>query len=436
MTRLTISAILALAQILTAQSNLQPDTQAGDFLFKMPAGWRQVQNGNATTLVGPATRPGTQTSIMLMTAGLDTNLRTSFDKAWQVLVRPYQIQQAGQLVSQRLPGGNEAMARSATATDQTGKQWAAMFVVAANGNRSELMLFVTDDLDPQAYTASRNALTAFLAGVRFTGAEPGPGLTSAPLPNNSAPVGMAAAPGRIAGLYRAMARNGVDTAAGLDIFDPAKNTPDYTFLTFFPDGRVKKGLIQMGFDNYVVDSYFRHDVANGGAIAAKWGQYQIAGGQGRIVFANGALAGQQLISGLRGEMWGFVQVSGGLQVQGDTYYLLDSGNGLRLEGIYKPSGDTTQPGIKFTRDGQFIDEGILDSKTSTAVGLVGGGVGIAYGFDSPRAGRGSYRINNYGLQLNYTNGKAPSSLFFLEPGSSRDNVQVLYINNFRYQRVQ
>jgi len=252
MNRFSISLILGLTHLVMAQPNLQPDTQAGDFLFRMPPGWRQSQGGNMTVLLGPSTLPGSQT-IMLMTAGIDTNLRTSFDKAWQILVKPYQIQQAGQLVSQRLPGGNEALARSATATDQAGKQWAAMFVMAANGNRSELVLFITDDLQPQAYRAAQTILTGFLGSLRFAGMEAFPdgiagnpagavNLYPAQASGQSPSVGIATPPGRIAGLFRALAHSGVNPAAGLDIFDPAKNTLDYVFLTFFPDGHVKKGL--------------------------------------------------------------------------------------------------------------------------------------------------------------------------------------------------
>jgi hypothetical protein len=434
----SVLAILGFTLILTAQNN-QPDIQSGDFMFRMPPGWKGTQNGNLTVLSAPMVTPGTTTSMMLATYGMVQDLRTSFGKVWEVLLKSYRIEEAGQVIAQRLPCGNDAVAISAVASDNTGKRWAASLVMAQSGNRSEVILFTSDDLQPQALAASKTALSAFLANLHFRSGEPGPDMAMgnpAANPMASAPVPMAGAQGRIAGIYRAATRPGVDPVASLDIFDSAKKTPDYTFLTFFPDGHVKKGLIPSGFDGYFVDSFFRHDVANGGAIAAKWGQYQIGGGQGRIIFANGALAGQQLISGLRGEVWSFTQLPDRLQVQGETYYLLDSGNGLRLEGVYKPSGDTTQPGIKFTGDGRFIDEGILDSKTATAIGLIGGGVGICYGFDSPRAGRGSYRISNYGLQLNYTNGKAPSSLFFIEPGSSRDKVQVLYINNVRYQRVQ
>lgn len=59
-----------------------------------------------------------------------------------------------------------------------------------------------------------------------------------------------------------------------------------------------------------------------------------------------------------------------------------------------------------------------------------------YGLSSPHAGRGTYRISDYGLQLNYANGQAPNSLFFIESGQSRDNPNVLYVNNVKYQRVR
>ena len=449
-----IITMLVLAPALTAQINQQPDTQTGDFIYKMPDGWKQVPNGALVTLVAPSAAPGTATTIVLGTYGMVTDLQTSFTRAWDVVQKQYHAQQVGNVVSQRLPGGNDAMAVSATTTDGSGRQWAALFLLVGNGNRSEMVLFVTDDLQQQSYATSMNALAAFLASLRFTPAGLGPGgvpgyanllgnAGGALSPSGSVaqsvasyPVPMAVGPGRLAGIYRATAWDGGASADALDIFDSAKKTPDYAFLTFFPDGRVKKGLIGGGFDGYQDESTFRHDVANGGNIAAKWGIYQIYGGGGRIVFADARLAGQQLIYGLRGETWNFIRGPASLQIQGVTYSLLDSGNGMKLEGIYKPSGDAAQPGIQFTRDGQFVDEGILDSHTGMAIGMVGGGVGIGYGFSSPHAGHGTYRISDYGLQLHYANGQAPNALLFIEPGSSRDNPDVLYINNVKYQRVR
>jgi hypothetical protein len=441
-----ILAMLVYAPAMSAQSNLQPDTHVGDFSFRMPEGWEQTpaQNAGVVTLSRTHTAPGTSTIIALGTYGIVVDLKTSFTKVWETLQQQSHLQQVGQIASNRLPGGNDAMAVSATMVDQDGKQWREMILLAQNANRSELVLFATNDLRPDAYSSAYRALVALLASLHFAPVDAAPGASPAnPNPLNS----MGGAPRRpgmqsrergqaaIPGIYRASAAQ-VPSAGALDLSDPAAHTPKYAFLTIFPDGRIKRGLIQGGFDNYQDESNFRHGIASGGNWASQWGRYRISGGQGNIVFADGRLAGQQLVSGLRGEVWSLSVGQGSLQANGVTYTLLDGGTGLTLEGTYKPFGDRSQPGIRFTRDGEFFDEGILDTHSSTAVGVVGGGLAIGYGFSSPHAGRGTYRISNYGMQMNYSNGQAPEMLFFLEVGANRDSPQVLYIGDVEYRRVQ
>jgi hypothetical protein len=237
------------------------------------------------------------------------------------------------------------------------------------------------------------------------------------------------------GVFRAPAKEGTDPTASLEVFDPAKKTPRYSFLTFFRDGRVKKGLITRGLDQYIDESQMRHDIASSGNTAAQWGMYQISGNTGRIVFADGRSGGQQLVSGLRGEIWPIVVHPDGLEIRGDNYVRLYGGNGMSLEGAYKPFGDAKAPGITFTRDGEFVDEGILKTGASTAVSVVGGGVTAGYGFSSPGPGPGTYNIVRYGLHLHYANGQAPDALFFLESGETKEDPHILYINNVKYVRV-
>ncbi len=142
------------------------------------------------------------------------------------------------------------------------------------------------------------------------------------------------------------------------------------------------------------------------------------------------------MSGLRGPIWNITEYPDRIEANGSVYLrLYGGGNDLKIEGTYKPSGDTNQPGIQFTRDGQFVDEGILDNGTAMALGLGGGGVTVFHAFTSPKAGRGTYSISYYGLRLNYANGKQPSPLFFLEPGTSKTDPEVVYIKNFKYVRV-
>jgi hypothetical protein len=342
---------------------------------------------------------------------------------------------------------------SATTVDPDGKQWREMILLAQNSDRSEFILFATNDLRPEAYASAYRALVALLASLRFAppNALPAAAASNAGLMNGaptrssvragdrgqSADTGivpMAQSAG-FAGIYRASAAQ-VPSAGALDFIDPAAHTPNYAFLTIFPDGRVKRGLIQRGFDEYQDEAQFRHDIASGGNTASQWGLLLISGAQRMIVFADARLAGQQLVSGLRGEVWSLAIGQGILQANGVTYTLLDGGTGLTLEGTFKPAGDRSQPGIRFTRDGEFFDEGILDSHSSVAIGVVGGGLAIGYGFNSPHAGRGTYRIANYGLRMSYPNGQSPGTLFFLEAGANRGTPQSLYIGDVEYRLVQ
>ena len=132
--------------------------------------------GTSPVLSAPMVKlTGTTTSMMLATCDiLVQDLRTSFGKVWEVLLKSYRIEEAGQVIAQRLPCGNDAVAISAVASDNTGKRWAASLVMAQSGNRSEVILFTSDDLQPQALAASKTALSAFLANLHFRSGEPGP----------------------------------------------------------------------------------------------------------------------------------------------------------------------------------------------------------------------------------------------------------------------
>jgi len=436
--------LFAFTSFLWGQGSTDGDTQAGDFLFRMPSGWKQQQNENMTVLSSPATDSQTVAVIVLATYPLDTNLKATFNKLWTELQKSYKVQQSGQITRQQIAGGHRALVTSATLVDNKGVQLAALFLVARNGPHAEGVLFLTNSLQAQSYSAQKALLENFLVSLQFTSAVPGAEAPPAPSPvvnpayqpgSDAATVspnrtGTPGGPARFNGIYRAAAKPGEDTTSALATADPAARAPRYKFLVFFSDGTVKRGLIDKGFGEVVQESAMRLDISSGGKFATQWGKYQFSAGRGRIVFAS-AVGGQQLVSGLRGNVWNVVQYPDRLEINGDVYLLLEGGTGLLLDGIYKPAGDRNQPGIKFTRDGQFVDQGIID----TGGGMAISGGGVIYAFESPKAGRGTYTISNYGLHLNYTNTQAPSLLFYIEPGTSKNDVPTVYINNFRYQRV-
>ncbi|HEY6308320.1 MAG TPA: hypothetical protein VI488_17880 [Candidatus Angelobacter sp.] len=459
MKRLTvIFFMLGLMTALPAQDSAQQETQAGDFIFKLPAGWKRVDQGAKTFLEAPS--PSETPTAYLVLQGFDlgnNDLQTTFNVGWQALAKGSGLRSTSETVSQHSPNGFDYLYTTGTG-DANGKHWAAVFMGAKYGERFETVLFLTSE-PPGQNQSYMKSLEDFLNSVRFG---PAPAASQAnhsrataaagsappanfarsierdPAAPASGPMSrnnLASVPGKFAGIFRAAAQEGGSTSTSREIFDPSRNTPDYQFLVLFSDGTAMRGLPIMGLDDYVAS--VRLDIAGGGASCAKWGVYRMSGNQGRIFFASPAAAGQQLVSGrFVGDSWNVQEYADKLQINGNDYIPLDGGTaGMKLNGTFKPFGDKKQPGITFTRDGEFIDEGILKTGGATAVGVVGGGFAIGYAFSSPGPGRGMYRISNYTLHLNYANGQAPGVLFWLDPATSRADVRAIYLGNVKLQRV-
>jgi len=405
----------------------QQSGQVGDFIFVRPAGWRQlVQNGNVF-LIAPPANPGTATIITMATDPIDTDLPTSFNKEWQNVQKLYRIEEGGRITPGRISSGYPLLSKTATGLDATGRKWALSFNVIQYGQRAEIIISTTDDFQPQALAANEQALQTLLASLRFRGPQAVPEVGLA----NPGRTSLPANPGRLSGIYRAASQN----ADPLDMTDPSVKTPGYRYLTFFPDGKVKKGLPLSGLDGFVEESEARLNgsgVPTGnGTLAYVWGYYRLSGDRGQIQFMRNMNFGRQVDS-----VWNIQQYPDRLEIQGDKYIPLDRGDGLKLKGTYKPFGDIKQKGITFTPDGEFVDEGILNYG-AMAIGTYGpaSGTGVAIGFEAPNGGRGMYRIANYTLTLQYGN-SSPSALFYVEPGASKDDAEVVYINNIKFKRLK
>ena len=453
-------AALALAAILGPKipaQNSASESRAGDFIFKLPAGWTRVDQGEKTILLAPGSTlnsPATLVSIQgFDMAGFD--LQTAFRAGWQGIVQANKVQTNGQIVSQHSANGLDYL-YAAGVVDVNGTRWGVSLMGAQYGRRFETLQLRSSEAPNQL---SAEGLDDLLTSIRFGPALPATASKGEPStpPGGSAPASttrsiernpslpatgpmsanqLPTIPGKFAGIFRAPVPGGADVLASLEIYDPGRNTPDFQFLVFYPDGTVLRGLPEMGLDDYVAS--VRLDISGGGKSCAKWGVYRMSGDRGQVVFASPGAAGQQLVSRrFVGDVWAIQEFSDKLRVNGSDYSLLDGGAaGMKIEGTFKPFGDRKRPGITFHRNGEFLDEGILKTGGSTALGIVGGGVAIGYGFSSPGPGPGTYRISNYTLHLNYSNGQRPGVMFWLEPGSSRNDVRTIYLGNVRLQRVQ
>lgn len=232
--------------------------------------------------------------------------------------------------------------------------------------------------------------------------------------------------GSLSGIYRAATDS---CASQIAITDPTAKTPGYCYLTFFADGLVRKGLPTSGLDGFIEESQARLDTASGvvaksGGLIYIWGRYAVAGEQGQIQWLDRNSPTVEL------DTISVKHYPDKLVIHGDTYTLLQSGNGMKLHGTFKPYGDPNEKGITFTSDGEFIDQGILNyGATAVAVG------NVAMAFAPPNGGRGTYDLDNYTLTLNFAN-STPRALFYVVPGSSSTQVSTIYINNVKYERVK
>ena len=451
-----IVLLLSLPAGLNAQ-NGPSESQAGDFVFQMPQGWQRVDQGPKTFLAPAAAAASLSTYVQLAGFDLGNNdLQAGFKAALAGILRTYRVLNLNPTAFQHSANGFDYYYATAAVADAQGRQWALAIFGAQYEKRLETLLFMTSEPQPQTRDAYLKALQDFLNSVHFGAATTNqPNATVQPSASGpSAPPGsgrslerdMSAPPagpmsfnqlptvaGKFNGIFRAAAKEGVDPNS-LDIADPSRNTPNYRFLVLFSDGTAMRGLPTMGLSAYKAS--VRLDISGGGNSAARWGVYRMSGNQGRVVFASPTAAGQQLVSGrFVGDAWNIQEYPDHLEVNGSNYILMDSGAaGRTLEGTYKPFGDKRMPGITFTKDGEFNDEGILKTGGATAIGIAGGGLAIGYAFNSPGPGRGTYFISNYTLNLNYANGQAPPVLFWIDPGAAKS--QVIYLGDVKFQRVQ
>lgn len=466
MKRLLMSTLI-LGTILLAhsQESAPSESSAGDFIFRIPAGWKRTDQGSKTFLLPPTAINTMATVIQLEAFDLgDNNLQAGFNAGWQGFVNKFGMRSAGPAVAQHSPNGFDYLSQSGVFA-QGGKTWVMVMMGAKHGQRLETVIFLTSESQAQIQIYQKD-LADFLASVHFNGASAsqpeGSQANAAALlgaPAKAAPAAishsvvsmernpavppagpmsrnqMPTVPGKFNGIFRAQAMEGSDPTALLEDFSPAKKTPNFQFLVLFSDGTAMRGLPTMGLDDYI--GSVRLDISGGGKPCAKWGVYRMQRNQGRVFFASPTAAGQQLVSGrFVGDAWNIQEYPDRLDINGSSFIFLDSGPvGMKLEGTYKPYGDPQQPGISFTRDGEFADQGIMKAG-ATAVGVIGGGFAIGYAFNSPGPGRGTYHVSNYTLHLNYSNGQAPGPLFWIAPESSRGDPRVIYIENVKFQRVQ
>lgn len=394
-----------------------PDTQVGDFLFKMPLGWNRSSQGGTTTIKPPFGPKGSSTFIALAADKLQSDLRTSFNIEWAGFKKRNRILEGGQISSKHSRNGYEAFYTRAVASDKNGRRWKVFVLGAQFKGRIETVMFMSNVFSPELSETYQHVLDSFLSSLRFTNESANEAAARAGDAERKASGAPAAklpkGNGKFDGIYRAVGQTG-------DPLSPQRGI-DYKYVAFFPDGRFLEKLPDQGLDKMNEAVEIRIDPVG-------WGTYAMNGEMGRIVFPPDEYSKNSIV-------WAFKEYSDHLKLTGEDYYLLDRCNGLKLEGTFRRSDyktpDAPREGIKFTPDGRFADEGVLK-----AAGVMVRDAAGNSDFDDGAPGRGTYRIANYTLELTYSNGRVKRTSFLLDPEMPKKAVTEFFLNTWKFRRVQ
>jgi hypothetical protein len=229
--------------------------------------------------------------------------------------------------------------------------------------------------------------------------------------------------GKLDGVYRSLPSM-VDKRPDLP-YGTFKYQAEELYATFFPDGRFFEYAPEDGLDRFDIEAELRKDPVG-------WGNYQISGDRAKAIFLRTQGDSEPY-------SWDLSLRPDGFVARGDTriqfyhevvYKLLDRCDRLRLEGVFRREDYQTPysptQGIAFTPDGRFQDEGVFKAAQ------------VLHGteWDDGVPGRGTYRIANYTVELAYSDGRNKRTFFFLAPGASKTAVREIYINTWKFIRVQ
>jgi hypothetical protein len=232
---------------------------------------------------------------------------------------------------------------------------------------------------------------------------------------SSTPQNMAQQPGspaQLSGVFRAQMPG--DTAGAGPSF----------FLAFFPDGHVMRGAPGVGLAGYNAAYQMNLDIRSGIPTKVwRWGVYHVSGQQAQLDFANRDSVAIDLKNYPRT-----------VEAVGLTYVLLDPGDGLSLQGLYRSTKDNSA--INFLPGSMMNQQGIVAN-------CVSGGQHFSYGGSVPsmtsaaqlcldKPSSGGYRLGSYTIQFVMPDSTTPTFAFWADLTQNRVNPPAIYIDGVKF----
>jgi len=357
----------------------QPQTGVGvqNQIFTVPAGWTRSDAGPGVILT-PDSAP--KNLVTLFLAGrplLGATFRAAFDEDFQSLSRGLRVVSAGPPQS-RTANGVELLAVTAELRNAYGVPSYRYYLAAGPPGRIEIMVYSASS--PQLFQRYLPAVNIFVSGWSFANlaaTPPTPALSAPASPTTPAPTAATpAAPrrGRFDAVYSAL------KVASTFRYGVVVDT-----YTFFADGTFCHCLPFNGLNGF--------DMAAERRTSPEFvGNYQIDGDQITLILTGGTYRRTGVLLADR------------IMMEGRQYELLGDPGKLGphpLDGVFvrddPAAADVARRFIRFSRDGQFQDQGLVESVATTQI-INGNPVP-----DRP-SGAGTYSISRYTLSLRYSDG--------------------------------
>jgi len=381
MARLVVLAALS-PVLLQAQED-----RAGNALFRIPPGWHR-EDVNGGTFLSPEGVPQGMVVIFLGGRPLSTSFRAGFDADLKGLSQGQRLVSASAVQSARSSEGVDLLSTTVELQAPNGARSHRFYLAANPPGRLEMAVYMA--ATQQLFAAHWNEMLQFISGWHFptqatsSGAPPsessGPSTaaSSGQASGPPAPVDpVVVPPGRLEGIYSGYKYIYV-TVLGV-----VQKQAALDHYTFFADGTVYWGIVPMlGFD-----------MARARQKDPEYcGTYAVAGNKVTVSLGGGNR---------------FVAVRSGnvLQIEDREYTLL--GDPARtptkkLDGVFmredaQPGEELARRSIRFTRDGHFEDQGIIETVLPSEI--VNGEP-----IRERPSGRGYYQLARNTLLLRYSDG--------------------------------
>jgi hypothetical protein len=378
----------------TGKKELQTDTQIFDFQFNMPHGWRRVETAdtNKSARLEPANLPpGTAAILIFPGEELNGELRMFFDRKWAEYKRGFRFIREKEVHSHKNAQGFPVVFICANLQDQNnGKVYLVCFHAYQADSRGEIeVVLTTQTADESIKTTLEEAFTLYHS-VRFVNAA-----VSAP-PSEVKSTAVAPPPGP--GNLQEGMRNGVYVGLQRAVYS---FHIEHRFLYFFPDGWVMLGLPREGLDDFDFQAY-RDTLRDKSLI----GHYRVYGNRVDIIWSDSPDDRE------------FHDLDESARDIHGLYYVPSCGTckGTKLDSTYQWEQSTLQ----FRPDGTFVDRGCIDQV-------------LTIDLTHPRFGGGTYRIGNYSLTLNYTDGHRLTKSFVIGKNAAWIAISEIMLHPLGYQ---